>query len=119
MRSRTRSRTISPRARAIQVPVSTRAFTTRARGAQRPSGRWLRASSKLPRSLALVVARSHALEREKLAAAREATRLIEPGMTVGLGSGSTVNRLIDVLAESPLDATFVAASLATASAAEQ
>jgi ribose 5-phosphate isomerase A len=64
-------------------------------------------------------ARSHAFESEKLAAAREAARLIAPGMTVGLGSGSTVKRLIDVLAESPLDATFVAASVATASAAEQ
>ena len=38
-------------------------------------------------------------------------------MAVGLGSGSTVNRLVEVLAESPPAATFVAASLATAEAA--
>jgi ribose 5-phosphate isomerase A len=38
-------------------------------------------------------------------------------MVVGLGSGSTVSRLIDVLAESPPDATFVVASPATANAA--
>jgi ribose 5-phosphate isomerase A len=59
------------------------------------------------------------LEREKLAAAREAARLIEPGMVVGLGSGSTVKRLIDVLGQSHPDAAFVAASRETAKAADQ
>jgi ribose 5-phosphate isomerase A len=57
------------------------------------------------------------VEEEKVAAAREAARLVEPGMAVGLGSGSTVNRLVAVLAESPPAASFVAASLATAEAA--
>jgi ribose 5-phosphate isomerase A len=61
---------------------------------------------------------SHTFELEKLTAAREAAELIEPGMIVGLGSGSTVNRLIDVLAEAPPDASFVAASPATERAAK-
>jgi ribose 5-phosphate isomerase A len=52
-----------------------------------------------------------------LAAAREAALLIEPGMVVGLGSGSTVNRLIEVLAEARPDAVFVAASPASERAA--
>jgi ribose 5-phosphate isomerase A len=47
-----------------------------------------------------------------------AARLIDPRMTVGLGSGTTVNRLIEVLGQSPSDALFVAASPATASAAQ-
>jgi len=60
---------------------------------------------------------SPAIELEKLAAAREAALLVEPGMVVGLGSGSTVNRLIDVLGEAPPDAVFVAASPASERAA--
>jgi ribose 5-phosphate isomerase A len=65
-----------------------------------------------------VGAHSRRAEQEKLAAAQAAARLIEPRMTVGLGSGTTVNRLIDVLGQSPPDALFVAASPATASAAQ-
>jgi ribose 5-phosphate isomerase A len=61
--------------------------------------------------------RSPATELEKLAAAREAARLIEPGMLVGLGSGSTVSRLIGVLAAAAPDADFVAASAASERAA--
>ena len=61
---------------------------------------------------------SPAIELEKLAAAREAALLIEPGMVVGLGSGSTVRRLIEVLAEVRPDAAFVAASPASERAAE-
>jgi ribose 5-phosphate isomerase A len=64
-----------------------------------------------------VDAHSRRAEQEKLAAARAAERLIEPKMTVGLGSGTTVNRLIEVLGQSPPDVLFVAASPATASAA--
>jgi ribose 5-phosphate isomerase A len=60
---------------------------------------------------------SPATELEKLAAAREAALLIEPGMLVGLGSGSTVNRLIEVLAAVAPDAVFVAASPASERAA--
>jgi ribose 5-phosphate isomerase A len=56
-------------------------------------------------------------EREKLAVADAAATLIEPGMAIGLGSGTTVDSLIDVLGQSPPDASFVAASPATASAA--
>jgi ribose 5-phosphate isomerase A len=56
---------------------------------------------------------SPAIELEKLAAARETALLIEPGMVVGLGSGSTVHRLIEVLAEVRSDAVFVAASPAS------
>ncbi len=63
-------------------------------------------------------AHSRAAEEEKLAAAYEAVRLIRPGMNVGLGSGSTVALLSKVLAQSAPDATFVAASPATANAAE-
>lgn len=63
-------------------------------------------------------AHSRAAEEEKLAAAYEAVRLIRPGMNVGLGSGSTVALLIELLAQSAPDATFVAASPATANAAE-
>ena len=36
---------------------------------------------------------------QKLAAATAAARLVEPGMTLGLGTGSTAARLIDALAE--------------------
>jgi ribose 5-phosphate isomerase A len=61
---------------------------------------------------------SPAIELEKLAAAHAAALLIEPGMVVGLGSGSTVNRLIEVLAEARPDAVFVAASPASERAAE-
>ncbi len=61
---------------------------------------------------------SPAIELEKLAAAREAALLIEPGMVVGLGSGSTVHRLIEVLAEVRPDAVFVAASPASERAVE-
>jgi ribose 5-phosphate isomerase A len=61
---------------------------------------------------------SQSIELEKLAAAREAARLIEPGMLVGLGSGSTVNRLVRVLTEARPDASFVAASPSTHRAAQ-
>ena len=56
-------------------------------------------------------------EREKHAAAREAATLIEPGMVVGLGSGSTVAALAAVLGDTRPDATFVVASPSTEQAA--
>jgi ribose 5-phosphate isomerase A len=58
-----------------------------------------------------------AADAEKIAAAREAARLVDSGMAVGLGSGSTVNWLIAVLAASAPDAAFVGASPATEHAA--
>jgi ribose 5-phosphate isomerase A len=57
--------------------------------------------------------RSRSTELEKLAAAREAARLVEPGMLVGLGSGSTVDRLVEVLSETCPDASYAVASPAT------
>src|SRR5687767_11594202 len=39
------------------------------------------------------------IENEKRAAARAAAALVEDGMTVGLGTGSTVAHLLDALAE--------------------
>jgi ribose 5-phosphate isomerase A len=61
---------------------------------------------------------SSAIELEKLAAAGEAVLLIEPGMVVGVGSGSTVHRLIEVVAEARLEAVFVTASPASERAAK-
>jgi ribose 5-phosphate isomerase A len=66
-----------------------------------------------------VAGRSPATEAEKRAAAWAAARLIRTGMTVGLGSGSTVAGLVEVLAQARPDAYFVAASPATAAAAKQ
>jgi ribose 5-phosphate isomerase A len=56
-------------------------------------------------------------EREKAAVARAGAQLVEAGMRVGLGSGSTVTLLVEALAELRPDATYVAASLSTESAA--
>src|SRR6266498_5390784 len=78
---------------------------------------WPNAASPRARFLAQLETPSPAIELEKLAAAREAALLIEPGMVVGLGSGSTVNRLIEVLAEARRGAVFVAASPASERAA--
>lgn len=53
-------------------------------------------------------------EQEKRAAARAAAELVEPGMTVGLGTGSTVAHLLDALAERRLpDLRCVATSTQT------
>jgi ribose 5-phosphate isomerase A len=62
--------------------------------------------------------RSRSAELEKLAAASEAARLVEPGMLVGLGSGSTVDRLVKVLAQTRPNAMYVVASPTTERAAE-
>jgi len=61
---------------------------------------------------------SRSTELEKLAAAREATGLVEPGMLVGLGSGSTVDRLVEALTQTCPAASYVAASPANERAAE-
>ena len=53
------------------------------------------------------------LDAEKRIAAEAAAELVEDGMTVGLGTGSTVAHLLPALADRGLDLTCVATSLAT------
>ncbi|HVN59613.1 MAG TPA: ribose 5-phosphate isomerase A [Gaiellaceae bacterium] len=53
------------------------------------------------------------LDREKQLAAEAAAQLVEDGMTVGLGSGSTVAHLLPALAARGLDLSCVATSPAT------
>jgi ribose 5-phosphate isomerase A len=57
------------------------------------------------------------LEREKRLAAEAAAELVEDGMVVGLGTGSTVGFLLPALAGRGLDVRCVATSPATESAA--
>jgi ribose 5-phosphate isomerase A len=66
-----------------------------------------------------VASGSHAasIEADKRLAARYAAGLVEDGMRVGLGSGTTVAALIPALAERGLDLRCVATSEATAIAA--
>jgi ribose 5-phosphate isomerase A len=59
------------------------------------------------------------VEREKRAAAEAAVRLVEDGMTVGLGTGSTVAYLLPRLAARNLSIRCVATSPATESAADE
>jgi ribose 5-phosphate isomerase A len=54
------------------------------------------------------------LDAEKKLAAEAAAELVEDGMTVGLGTGSTVAHLLPALADRGLDLTCVATSPATA-----
>jgi ribose 5-phosphate isomerase A len=58
-------------------------------------------------------------EREKRAAAEIAAMLVESGMTVGLGTGSTVAHLLPALASRKLDLRCVATSRATERAARR
>jgi ribose 5-phosphate isomerase A len=58
-------------------------------------------------------------EQEKRAAAEAAALLVEDGMTVGLGTGTTVRYLLPALARRGLDIRCVATSDRTASAATQ
>jgi ribose 5-phosphate isomerase A len=53
------------------------------------------------------------LEEEKLAAARYAAGLVEPGARVGLGTGTTVAHLLPALASRELGVRCVATSVAT------
>jgi len=55
--------------------------------------------------------------REKQVAAEAAALLVENGMTVGLGTGSTVAFLLPALAARGLELRCVATSLATETAA--
>ncbi|MDP8957062.1 MAG: ribose-5-phosphate isomerase RpiA [Actinomycetota bacterium] len=56
-------------------------------------------------------------EEEKRAAAEAAALLVQDGMTVGLGTGSTVAHFLPALAQRKLDITCVATSLATEASA--
>ncbi len=58
-------------------------------------------------------------EQEKESSAQSASELVESGMLVGLGTGSTVAYLIPALARRQLDITCVATSPATQAAAEK
>ena len=60
-----------------------------------------------------------AQEDEKRRAAEAAAELIEPGMAVGLGTGSTVARFLPALAARGLDARCVATSTETENAARE
>jgi ribose 5-phosphate isomerase A len=60
-----------------------------------------------------------ATDHEKQLAAEAAARLVESGMMVGLGTGSTVERLLAPLAARGLDIRCVATSPATASEASR
>jgi len=61
--------------------------------------------------------RTMSIEREKQLAAEAAAKLVEPGMPVGLGSGSTVAFLLPALDQRRLSLRCVASSLATEQAA--
>jgi len=54
------------------------------------------------------------VEREKQLAAEAAARLVEDGMALGLGTGSTASLFVDAVAARGLDLTCVATSPATA-----
>lgn len=58
-------------------------------------------------------------DREKQVAAEAAAKLVEDGMSVGLGTGSTVAFLLPVLAARGLDLRCVATSLRTEEAARE
>ena len=60
-----------------------------------------------------------AVEEEKRAAAEQAAELVEDGMTVGLGTGSTVAYLLPVLAARGLNLRCVATSPRTEQAARE
>jgi ribose 5-phosphate isomerase A len=59
------------------------------------------------------------IEREKQLAAEAAAELVEPGMTVGLGTGSTVAYLLPALARRSLDILCAATSPRTEQAARE
>jgi ribose 5-phosphate isomerase A len=66
-----------------------------------------------------LVADSEQDNQEKRLAAEAAAQLVEPGMMVGLGTGSTVAYLLPALAARGLDVICVATSPATETAARQ
>src|SRR4051812_23700509 len=117
---------VRPRSRS--KPAATAAITgTRERVTRASSASRARESSGLQeelrvRRLAVGPVRHTAamladLEAEKRAAAEAAAELVEPGWTVGLGTGSTVAYLLPALAARDLGLTCVATSQATEHAA--
>ncbi|NNC11397.1 DeoR/GlpR transcriptional regulator [Planctomonas sp. JC2975] len=54
-------------------------------------------------------------ELEKLAIAREAASLVQPGSAIGISAGTTTWRLASILANAPLDCTVVTNSVQVAS----
>jgi ribose 5-phosphate isomerase A len=78
-------------------------------------GRWGR--SLLQDATLTSMAASNDIEREKRLAAEAAASLVHDGMTVGLGTGSTVSYLLPALAARRLNIRCVATSPATATAA--
>jgi len=65
------------------------------------------------------VSRHVSVEREKQRAAEAAAEIVEDGMAVGLGTGSTVGYLLPALARRGLDLRCVATSPATEQAARE
>lgn len=63
--------------------------------------------------------RESEIDEEKQSAARAAAELVEPGMTVGLGTGTTVAHLLPVLASRRLSIRCVATSPHTEKAARE
>src|ERR1700735_2790085 len=79
----------------------------------RASGRRARAAAAMRETSSVSV------EREKQAAASAAAQFVEDGMTVGLGTGSTVAYLLPALAKRQLSIRCVATSLRTEQAARE
>jgi ribose 5-phosphate isomerase A len=59
------------------------------------------------------VSEAHEVDKAKDAAGRAAAELVRPGMRLGLGTGSTVDRFLVALAAADLDVAGVPTSLAT------
>src|SRR6201995_5890024 len=81
--------------------------------------RWAEASVKYPRSPGRKRHTVMSIEQEKQAAAEAAAGLVENGMTVGLGTGSTVAYLLPALAKRSLDIVCAATSPRTEHAARE
>lgn len=73
----------------------------------------------MPAVRGVVATSAQHIEREKRAAAEEAAALVEDGMTVGLGTGSTVAYFLPALAARKLDVVCVATSPRTEAAARR
>jgi ribose 5-phosphate isomerase A len=112
------------RSRSRSKPAATAAITGTAERVTRPSSasaaressgpqEELRASRLADGPVRHTAAMAADLEAEKRAAAEAAAELVQPGWTVGLGTGSTVAHLLPALAARDLGLTCVATSVAT------